>query len=44
MKMTMIKTERRKKVWNQGGGLGSPRSRLGRVGSMKLSDDLGGMT
>ena len=27
-----------------GGGLRNPRSGLGRVGSMKLGDDLGGMT
>jgi len=43
MKKTMIK-QREEKVQNQGGGQGSPRSRLGRVGSMKLGDDLGGVT
>ena len=44
MKKTMIK-QREEKVQNQGGdGLGSPRSRLGRVGSMELGDDLRGVT
>jgi len=37
------KSERRKGL-GPGGGLRNPRSRLGRVGSMKLSDNLGGMT
>ena len=37
------KTEKRKGL-EPGGGLGSPRSGLGRVGSMKLSDNLRGMT
>ena len=37
------KSERRKGS-EPGGGLRSPRSRLGRVGSMKLGDNLRGMT
>ena len=38
------KNREKKKVWNQGGGLGSPRSRFGRVGSMELSDNIRGVT
>ena len=37
------KSERREGS-EPGGGLRNPRSRLGRVGSMELGNDLGGMT
>jgi len=43
MKNTMIRKQKRKGS-EPGCGLWNLRSRLGRVGSMKLGDDLGGMT
>ena len=43
MKKTMIKAEKRNGL-EPGCGLRNPRSGLGRVGSMKLSDNLRGMT
>jgi len=40
MKVTMIKNKKERGS-EPGGGLGNPRSRLGRVGSLELGDDIG---